>query len=73
MHGGTKSSLYAYLFMKGSFSKPVQGKLMGRLFPLFTIDEFVAIMYDYPVFVKKNFERWAEEVVRITQSARTNP
>lgn len=53
MHGGTKSSLHAYLFMKGRFSIPMLGKFTGRLFPLFSIDGCISIMYDNPVFVKK--------------------
>jgi len=50
---GTKQSPFAYLFMKESFSMPVKGKCTGRHFPMFSIDGFISIMYDNPVFVKK--------------------
>ena len=34
---------------------PVKGKCTGRQFPLFSIDGFISIMYDNPVFVKRLF------------------
>jgi hypothetical protein len=52
MGARSRASVHIY-FMKGSFNKYVQGKFTGRPFPLFTIDGFVTIMYDNPVFVKK--------------------
>jgi len=32
---------------------PVMGKCTGRQFPVFSIDGFISIMYDNPVFVKR--------------------
>ena len=34
---------------------PVEGNCTGRHFPLFSIDGFISIMYDNPVFVKELF------------------
>jgi hypothetical protein len=34
---------------------PVEGNCTGRQFPLFSIDGFISIMYDNPVFVKRLF------------------
>lgn len=33
----------------------VEGICTGRQFPLFSIDGFISIMYDNPVFVKRLF------------------
>ncbi|MEH7885643.1 hypothetical protein V7654_15190 [Bacillus sp. JJ1609] len=71
---GTKQSPFAYLFMKESFSMPVKGKCTGRQFPLFSIDGFISIMYDNPVFVKRLFSLTKHMIYsKMQQSIRKKP